>query len=74
MSAQSSPADNEALAEPVLGQDGMPLLLFAGEATTATKTSSTNGAFMTGRREAQRLLAAWKSSPNGNTNGTANGH
>ena len=59
VSAGASPADNEALAQPVTDDAGSPIVCFAGEATTATNTSSTQGACLTGRREAQRLLAAW---------------
>ena len=50
------------LAEPLLDQeDGRPLVLFAGEATHAEHYGTAHGAFMSGVREAERLLAAWQS-------------
>jgi len=43
------------LGEPVTDQSGKPLLLFAGEATHPTFYSSSHGALLSGRREAQRI-------------------
>lgn len=53
--AGSGLADIELLAEPVL-RDGRPVLLFAGEATHASHYGTASGAFLTGEREADRLL------------------
>jgi monoamine oxidase len=51
----SSPADQDALAAPVGGR-----LLFAGEASSATRFGYADGALTTGIREAKRLLRAPK--------------
>src|SRR5262245_1594691 len=51
----SSPADLRALAEPVSDR-----LLFAGEATHQGCFATVHGAYMTGVREAQRILG-WRS-------------
>ncbi|ELU01057.1 hypothetical protein CAPTEDRAFT_98966, partial [Capitella teleta] len=47
--------DIESLAEPILGADTKPLLMFAGEATHPEFYSTVHGAFLTGQREAQRI-------------------
>ena len=45
------------LAEPVCCE-GRPVLLFAGEATHPSHYGTASGAFLTGEREVDRLLAA----------------
>ncbi len=52
----SSLADIDMLAQPV-GGGPRPVLLFAGEATHPTHYGTTHGALLTGRREAERLVA-----------------
>ena len=47
----SSPADQDALAEPASER-----VLFAGEATFAEHFATVHGAYLSGRREAQRIL------------------
>jgi hypothetical protein len=47
------------LAAPLLGPAGEPRVCFAGEATCAAHMGTAHGAFMSGEREAARLLAAW---------------
>ena len=44
----------------VMGNGGeRPVVLFAGEATHRQLTGTMGGAFMTGQREARRLIKAW---------------
>lgn len=45
----------EHMSEPILGEDGKPLVLFAGEHTTPYHPSTIHGAFLSGIREAYRL-------------------
>lgn len=45
----------QALAEPVAGRDGRPVLLFCGEATHAKYFGTTHGAWLTGQRAARQL-------------------
>lgn len=52
----SALSDIEGLARPV-GGEGRPVLLFAGEATHPCHYGTAHGAFLTGEREADRLLA-----------------
>ena len=48
------------LGEPLLDdKNDQPLVLFAGEATHAEHYGTAHGAFMSGEREAERLLSAW---------------
>lgn len=54
--ASSSPGDTEALTQPLM-RNGRPVLLFAGEATHASHYGTASGAFHSGEREADRLLA-----------------
>ncbi|CAG9790499.1 unnamed protein product [Diatraea saccharalis] len=44
------------LAEPITDADGVPIVLFAGEATDVTHFATVHGAVDTGHREAMRLL------------------
>jgi monoamine oxidase len=55
--AGSGLEDIGVLAQPVCC-DGRPVLLFAGEATHTSHYGTASGAFLTGEREADRLLAA----------------
>ena len=49
------------LGEPLLDdRESQPLVLFAGEATHAEHYGTAHGAFMSGEREAERLLLAWQ--------------
>lgn len=52
------------LAEPILGNNGKPLVQFAGEATHSTIYQTTIGAFLSGQREARRLLPSEMSKRN----------
>ncbi len=45
------------LAEPVLSEDNIPRLLFAGEATSMSGYSTMHGAYMSAVREANRVLS-----------------
>ena len=45
----------ETMSEPISGEDGRPLILFAGEHTTPYHPSTIHGAFLSGIREAYRL-------------------
>lgn len=71
---QGSPADVDALAAPLTvtkpvtkaadsrgdhGEEVVPVVLFCGEATHSTLGGTMGGAYMTGVREAGRLLEAW---------------
>ncbi|XP_058828035.1 spermine oxidase-like [Topomyia yanbarensis] len=49
------------LSEPVTDSNDKPILLFAGEATSANHWSTVHGAIETGWREAQRLVQYYKS-------------
>ena len=60
----SSLADIDVLAQP-LGAGPQPVLLFAGEATHPQHYGTTHGALLTGRREADRLLALLPQPANG---------
>ncbi|KAH8286003.1 hypothetical protein KR054_000806, partial [Drosophila jambulina] len=51
----------EDLASPVMGVDGYPRLLFAGEAASPTHFSTVHGAMETGFREADRLIEHYAS-------------
>jgi len=44
------------MAEPILDKDGKPIILFAGEATHGQFYSSSHGALLSGKREAERIL------------------
>jgi len=48
------------LAEPLCTEDGMPIVLFAGEATHRSYIGTVHGAFLSGCREAERLLMVWQ--------------
>lgn len=50
-------ASNADLAEPIKDSNGVPRLLFAGEATNSIHFSTVHGAIETGWREADRLIA-----------------
>ncbi|XP_017785342.1 PREDICTED: spermine oxidase-like [Nicrophorus vespilloides] len=50
------PSSNEILAEPLKNVQGVPTVLFAGEATHSHYYSTVHGAIETGRREANRIL------------------
>ncbi|CAM9824657.1 unnamed protein product, partial [Choristocarpus tenellus] len=50
-----SAAEYEALSEPLCDAEGIPRVLFAGEATTPFHPSTVHGAWLTGLREAARL-------------------
>ncbi len=53
----SALSDIAVLAQPVGAKD-RPVLLFAGEATHPSHYGTAHGAFLTGEREANRLLAS----------------
>jgi len=46
----------EALAEPLCNEQGVPIVMFAGEATQLNHMGTAHGAFLSGHREAARLL------------------
>lgn len=48
------------LSEPLVYEDGMPKVLFAGEATSQTHYSTVHGAIESGQREAERLISLYK--------------
>ncbi|EDV20657.1 uncharacterized protein TRIADDRAFT_31591 [Trichoplax adhaerens] len=48
--------DIDVLAEPILDYQGRPLILFAGEATDRSYYSTAHGAYLSGQREANRIL------------------
>jgi hypothetical protein len=47
------------LGRPLLGPAGEPLVCFAGEATSESHMGTAHGAYLSGEREAGRLLEAW---------------
>lgn len=58
---RSNVEDGEAvdmIAEPLTDKSGMPVVMFAGEATHRHFMGTVHGAYMSGFREAQRFLAA----------------
>ncbi|RDD44665.1 Spermine oxidase [Trichoplax sp. H2] len=56
ISTSSCSDDVDTLAEPEVDEDGCPLILFAGEATHRNFYSTTHGAYLTGQREATRII------------------
>ncbi|KAK9887453.1 hypothetical protein WA026_022599 [Henosepilachna vigintioctopunctata] len=50
----------QALLKPVTDEDGVPRILFAGEATHPTRYSTVDGAIATGFREGERLIEIMK--------------
>ncbi len=48
----------DAIAEPLCTDDGVPIVMFAGEATFRQHPGTVHGAYMSGFREANRYLAA----------------
>ena len=50
----------DVLARPLVSQDRIPRVLFAGEATSATMYSTMNGARASGLREAKRLINVYQ--------------
>lgn len=61
ISTSSCSNDVDVLAEPVLDENGSPLILFAGEATHRDFYSTTHGAYLSGQREAKRIVDLIKS-------------
>ena len=62
--AATQQGDQDRLAEPLVAEHSQqPLVLFAGEATHAEHYGTAHGAYMSGEREAERLLAAWQLAP-----------
>ncbi|KAK9887450.1 hypothetical protein WA026_022596 [Henosepilachna vigintioctopunctata] len=60
ISKKHGPSAQEALAEPITAKDGVPRILFAGEATSSHRFGTVDGAVETGYREADRLLKILK--------------
>ena len=59
VSAQASLQDVDRLAEPLADSaSSTPRVVFAGEALSKAHMGTTTGAFLTGRQEAERLVAA----------------
>ena len=58
---KSTAADIERLAEPIF-VDQVPRVLFAGEATSLNYYSTAHGAYLSGQREAKRLLDIYSNS------------
>lgn len=50
----------DALATPLIDDDGFPLVCFAGEATSTHYHASVHGAMDSGIREAERLIKLFK--------------
>ena len=60
VSISSCSDDIDVLAEPELDDNGSPLILFAGEATHREFYSTTHGAYLSGQREAKRIIKLFK--------------